>query len=79
MQGPEHEVARLGRGQGEPDGFKIAHLADKDDVRVLAQGGAQCFVEAECMPMDLALADETLLALVHEFDRVFDGKDVSLL
>ena len=41
VQGGEHQVAGLGGGEGERDGLEVAQLADRDDVGVLAQGGAQ--------------------------------------
>ena len=41
VQGREHEVAGLGRGQGRGDRLEVAHLADEDHVGVLAQGGLQ--------------------------------------
>ena len=37
----QNKVARFGSFQGDLDGFTIAHLADQDDFRRLAQGGAQ--------------------------------------
>ena len=41
VQGAEHQVPGLGRGERERDGFQVAHLADEDDVRILAQRAAQ--------------------------------------
>ena len=41
VQGREDEVAGLGQRQGELDGLEVAHLADQEDVGVLAEGGAQ--------------------------------------
>ena len=37
----EDEVAGLGGGQRGRDRLEVAHLADEDHVRVLAQRGAQ--------------------------------------
>jgi hypothetical protein len=39
--GAEHQVAGLRGGQRQADGLEVTHLADQDDVRVLAQGRAQ--------------------------------------
>ena len=36
VQGGEHQVAGLGRGQGDRDRLEIAQLADQDDVGILA-------------------------------------------
>ena len=38
VKGREHQVACLGRGQGDLDGLQVAHLTDEDDVGILAQG-----------------------------------------
>ena len=45
VQRREHEVARLGRAQGGVDGLLVAHLADQDHVRVLAQDAPQRALE----------------------------------
>ncbi len=55
MQGAEHQVTGLGGGQRQPDGLQVAHLADQDDVGVLAQGRAQRLIEAERIASDFAL------------------------
>ena len=47
VQGAEHQVAGLGGGQRQADGLQVAHFADQDDVRVLAQRRAQRLAEAE--------------------------------
>ncbi len=36
VQRGEHQVAGLGQGEGEGDRLEVAHLADQDDVGVLA-------------------------------------------
>ena len=72
----EHQVAGLRRVQRRLDGLDVAHLADQDDVGVLAQGGAQGLREARRVLADLALADHALLVLVHELDRVLDRDDM---
>src|SRR5690606_41427303 len=67
---------RFRRGQREADRLEVAHLADEDDVGVLAQRRAQRLAEAERIAMHLALVHERALALVHELDRVLDRDDV---
>ncbi len=69
VQGAQHEVPRLGGGQGRPHRLLVAHLADEDDVRVLAQhvlerGGVVLGVEA-----DLPLVDDALDVAVKDLDR----------
>ena len=41
----KHEVAGLGGAQRGVDGLLVAHLADEDHVRVLAQDAAQGALE----------------------------------
>jgi hypothetical protein len=77
VQRAEHEVARLGRLDGDGDGLEVAHLADQHDVRVLAQRRAQrAKLEARRVLTDLALVHQALLVRVHELDRVLDRDDV---
>ena len=58
------------------DRLEIAQLADEDDVRILAQRGAQRALERAGVHADLALRDDALLVRVHELDRVLDRDDV---
>ena len=76
VQRGEHEVAGLGRGQRGGDRLEVAHLADEDHVRVLAQRGLQAEREALRVGAQLALVDDALLVLVQELDRVLDREDV---
>ena len=76
MQGAEDQRAHLGGGDGERDGLEVAHLADQDDVGVLAHGGAQRGAEALGVGAHLALREDAALVRVHELDRVLDGDDV---
>ena len=72
----EDQVACLGRGQGGGDRLQVAHLADQDHVRVLAQGGAQAEGEVGGIGADLALVDNRAFVVVKELDRVLDREDV---
>ncbi|CAB4925301.1 unannotated protein [freshwater metagenome] len=78
MQGAEHEVARLGRGERDGNGLEIAHLADEDDVRVLAQRMLQGIAERQGVVADLALVHHAEAVPVHELDRVLNRHDVGL-
>ena len=62
VQSAEDQVTGFGGGQRQPDGFQVAHFAHQDDVRVLAQRGAQRVGEAQRVRPDLALVDQALLA-----------------
>ena len=74
--GGEGEVAGLGEGEGGVHALAVAHLAEEDDVGVLAQGGAQGVVEAVGVVADLALGDEAGGGFVDVLDGVLDGEDV---
>ena len=54
----EHEVAGLGGGQRRAHGLLVAHLADQDHVRVLAQDAPQGALERRGVDPDLALVDD---------------------
>nr|GFD54437.1 hypothetical protein [Tanacetum cinerariifolium] len=47
VQGGQHQVAGERGLDRDATGFQVAHLADHDDVRVLAHDGAQCSGEVE--------------------------------
>ena len=79
MQRAENQVTGFGGGQGEGDGFRVAHLTDQNHVWVFAQGGTQGVGKAVGVLMQLALVDERLFALVDELNRVFDGQNVCRL
>jgi hypothetical protein len=66
----------VGGGQHGGDGLQIAHLADQDHVRVLAQHVAQGLAEAVGVLADLALVDDGLAAGVEELYGILDGDDV---
>ena len=61
------------RLNGDLGGFAIAHLTDHDDVRILAQDGAQGVGKAQAdLGMNLDLVDTAQLVL----HRVFHGDDL---
>ena len=66
----------LGGEQRGLDRLVVAHLADQDDVGVLAEGGAQGAGEGVGVDVDLALVDDRLLVAVEELDRVLDRDHV---
>ena len=76
VQGGEDQVAGLGGGQRHGDRLEVTHLADQDDVRVLAQHVLERVGERVRVLADLALVDQALLVPVQELDRVLDGHDV---
>ena len=76
MERAEDEVARLGSGERGRDRLEVAHLADEDHVRVLAERGAESGGEAGRVGADLALVDDAALVAVEELDRILDRDDV---
>jgi hypothetical protein len=78
VQRAEDQVPGLGRRQCDTDGLKVAHLADQNDVRVLAQGMLERLGEGHRVLADAALADQRLPVLVHELDGILDRDDVRL-
>ena len=60
VQRREHEVAGLGGDERRLDRFHVAHFADENDVRVLAQRAAQAGGVLERVEADFALRDDRL-------------------
>ena len=76
VQRGEHQVPRLRGRQRDLDRLAVAHLADEDHLRRLAQGRAQREREGRRVAVQLALVDGRLLVEVQELDRVLDREDV---
>src|SRR5690606_35316670 len=79
VQRGQREVPGLGDGERGRDRLEVAHLADQDDVRILAQRVLERRAEGLRVRADLALVDDAALVPVHELDRVLDGQDVAAL
>ena len=77
VQRREHEVAGLGSGERGLDGLQVAHFADEDHVRVLAQRALESLTEAHRVDADFALVDDRPLVADEELDRVLDRHDVA--
>ncbi len=78
VQRAHDEDAHFGCRNGDRYGLQVAHLADENDVGIFAQCRVQGLGERGAVHADLALADQALLGLVHELDRVLDRQDVAL-
>ena len=59
VQSGEHHVAGLRGQQRRLDGFQVAHFAHQNDVRVLAEGGAQGAAETRRIHFHFALVDRS--------------------
>ena len=66
----------LGRGQRDLDRLAVAHLADQDHLRRLAQRRAQRQREGRRVAVQLALVDGAPSCAVQELDRILDREDV---
>ena len=75
MQCREHQMAREGGLNANLGGFRIAHLAHHDDIRIGAQKRAHGRGKGEAdFRIDLHLAQSG----VHDFDRILGGPDLEL-
>ena len=79
MQRRENEVSGLGGRHGGTDGFKIAQLTQKHDIRVLTEHCPKRLRETLRIPADLPLIDDAPILTVDEFDRILDGQDVLIV
>lgn len=76
VQGAEDKQAGFGGGQGQGDGFQVAHFTDEHDVGIFTQGGAQAPGEAKGVLGNFALGDDAEFVLVDEFDWFLNRHDV---
>ena len=75
MQGGKHQVSGERCLNRYLRGFGVTNFADHDDVRILAQDGAQSPGERHIHPaVYLGLSDAFQLVL----DGIFDGQDITL-
>ena len=78
MQSTKHEMAGFRGRQRELNGLQIAHFADQDDVRILAQRRSQRVGERSRMGPEFSLVHQTFLGLMNELHRILNGKHVPL-
>ncbi len=76
MQSGQYQVAGFGGMQSGLHRLLIAHLADQDHVRVLAQGVFEGGGEILGVTADFPLVDDRFAVLVEEFNGVLHGDDV---
>ena len=79
MQSTHHKVAGFRGGHADFDSFTVAHFTDENDLRRLAQRGAQAGGECAEVVSHFPLIERRLLLRVHELDRVFECHDVHRL
>ena len=73
------KMPRFGSAHGCLEGFVVAHLTDKADVRVFAHEGAKCVIEVCAVDADFTLIDRGFHIREDVFDRIFNGDNVHLL
>ena len=76
VQRAQDEVAGFCGGQADFDGFAIAHFADENHLRRLAQGGAQTRGKGTEVASHFTLVEGCLSLRMNEFDRIFQRDDV---
>ena len=72
-------MAGFGGGDGDAHRVGVAHFADDNDVRCLAQRGSQRRRKIGRVGADFDLLDNTAHVLVLVLDRIFDDDDVARL
>ena len=70
MQCRKHELTGLGGSHCNADGFVVAHFAEQDNIRRLAQRSAERVDVAVGVDIDLTLADYAAIVLVEELYRI---------
>ena len=76
MEGSENKVTGCSRSQGELNRFQIAQFADEQNIRIFTQSSTEGVGKRAGMDPDLAVLHKTVLAAMHEFNRVFHCNDV---
>ena len=71
-------VAGVGQFHGDLHGFRVAHLTQDDDVRVLAESLDHTLDEVCHVGAHLTVTHDATLGGVHVFDRLGDDKNVPL-
>ena len=71
-------MAGFSKRDGVFHGLTIPDLADQNHVRRLAQGIFQRNFIRLGIDTDFALGHQTILVVMHEFDRILDGNDMTM-
>jgi hypothetical protein len=77
VQGAKNEVAGFGGSHRDAHGFRVAHFADHDNVRSLAESGAKCGGEVGSVGAYFDLLDDAAHVLMLVLDGIFDDNDVT--
>ncbi|MNW65091.1 hypothetical protein D3C74_434370 [compost metagenome] len=69
----------FGRRDRRPDRFRIAHLPDQNNIRVLAKRCPEAAVKRYRIQSHLTLIDDRLIMAMQIFDRVLQRHDMLTL
>ena len=72
MEGGQHQMTGLGKGNGVLHGFWSANLTDQYNVRRLAQGVLQRHIKGLCIHSHFPLSNDAALMLMDKFNRIFN-------
>lgn len=78
VQGGEHQMACLRGGQRRLDGVQVPHLADEDNIGVLAEDGPQAVGIGAGVRADLPLVHDAAIRHVDVLDGVLQRDDVGV-
>jgi len=70
-------VAGFSRAHGDAHGFRVAHFAHNNNVRRLAQRGAQRGGKIRSVGADFHLLNHAAQIGMFILNRIFDGEDVA--
>ena len=79
VQRAQDQMAGFRRAQGDFHRLPVAHFADENDLRRLAQRGAQAVGVGVKINAQFALVERGLLVRMNIFHRVFQRDDVDRL
>jgi hypothetical protein len=71
-------MAGFRRGDRRLHRLQIAHFADQDDVRILAQGAPHRLAKIRNIHADIALGNHAFLVRVVILDRILDRNNVAV-
>jgi len=77
VQGAENEMPGFRRSYRDAHGFRVAHFADDDNVRSLAQGGAKRGGKVGSVGANFNLLDDAAHVLVLVLDGIFDDDNMT--
>ena len=78
MKRTKHEMTGFRGRQCKPDCIHVSHLTHQDNIWIFTQRRSQRCTETLRVAAHFTLVDQTVPALMHEFNRILKGQDVGL-